>query len=86
MSELELTAEVHRAIVAVAAEQLGLITVESIEAVRGWGGILFVRVHARQRGAPDPDVQEAMHHRFRTAVHAVMDGDRSDVNVTWASA
>ncbi len=86
MNERELAVEVRRAIAAAADEEPGLITVGAIQATRGWGDILFVRVQAQLPGAPSPEVQERMERRFRAAVREALDGDRSSVSVTWNSA
>jgi len=84
MNERALTATVHQAIAAAAADQPGL-AVGSIQATRGWGDILFVRVQVRLRGGPSAEVQAAMEHRFQTAVREALDGERSTVSVTWTS-
>jgi len=85
MIERDLTAKVQRAITGAAAEQPGLITIGPIQAIRGWGDILFVRVQAQLRDGPSPEVREVMERRFQTAVRDALDGDRSSVSVTWNS-
>ncbi len=86
MNERDLTVKVQRAITDAAAEQPGLITIGPIQATRGWGEILFVRVQAQLRGGLSQEmkeVMEVMEGRFRAAVHEALDGDRTSVSVTW---
>lgn len=85
MNERDLTVKVQRAIADAAAEQPGLITIGPIQATRGWGEILFVRVQAQLRGGPSQEVQQVMEGRFQAAVREALDGDRSSVSVTWIS-
>jgi hypothetical protein len=88
MIERDLTAKVQRAITGAAAEQPGLITIGPIQATRGWGDILFVRVQAHLRDRPSHEVrhlQEALERRFHTAVRDALEGDRTSVSVIWDS-
>ncbi|MGO9028288.1 MAG: hypothetical protein ACLQOZ_06635 [Acidimicrobiales bacterium] len=87
MNDGDLTMRARNAIMDVAADQAGL-AVGPIQAVRGWGEILFVRVHAHLRGWPSHearDVQELLQHRFQEAVREALDGDRCTVSVIWST-
>jgi len=85
MSDHVLMMKVNRAITAASAHHPGL-AIRSVQATRGWGDILFVRVQAQLRGWPSHEVretQEALERRFHAAVRQALEGDRSSVSVTW---
>ncbi len=73
--------KVHRAITATTAHHPGL-AVRSVQANRGWGDIVFVRVQARMPGTRSD--QEAVEDALRTGVREALDGQRSAVSVTWS--
>ena len=82
MSDHVLTVKVHRAITAASAHHPGL-AIRSVQATRGWGDILFVRVQARMPGYPArPGGRRACAARF--GVRDALDGQRSAVSVTWS--
>jgi len=71
---------VSRVITEVAEEEQGL-KIESVHLTRGWGNIIFVRVHARLSGRL---AQEKLERAWRDAVREVLAGRRSTVSVTWS--
>ncbi len=80
MNDRELTARVQQAITGVAERQPNL-RIQSTHLTRGWGDIVFVRIHARLSGRPE---QEEVEHAFGHAVRAALEGQRSAVSVTWS--
>ncbi len=80
MHDHEVTAEVHRAIAAVSADQPGL-SIRSVQITQGWGDILFVRVRARMPGTRPG--QEAVEDALRAGVRDGLGRRRSAVSVTW---
>jgi hypothetical protein len=78
-------AEIRRAIASAVAGEPELVGIGPIEATRGWGDILFVKVQARLRGPSSAEVREEVEHRFQTALRETFDGDRCAVSVRWAS-
>jgi hypothetical protein len=81
MSDHILMMKVDRAITAAAAHHPGL-AIRSVQATRGWGDILFVRVQARMPGARS--AQEAVEHSLHASVRDALEGQRSAVSVTWS--
>jgi len=79
VSDHELTARVHRALTAASAGQPGL-AVRSVHVSRGWGEILFVRIHARMRGSGHQTAEDTL----RGAVQEALEGERSSVSVSWS--
>ncbi len=80
MNEREITTLVHGTITRVASEQPGL-TIFSIQAQRGWGDILFVRIRA---SLADRSACEQMEQRFASAVRHELVGQRTSVAVSWS--
>ncbi|MGO8824476.1 MAG: hypothetical protein ACLQU9_04480 [Acidimicrobiales bacterium] len=78
-------AEIRRAIASAAAGEPELVRIGPIEATRGWGDILFVRVQAQLRGPPSAEMQEEVERRFQAALRETFDGDRCAVSVRWVS-
>jgi len=81
VNDHDLTAKVHRAITAAAADHPGLL-IRSVQVTQGWGDIHFVRVRARMP-ATRP-TQEAVEDALRRGVRDALDGLRSAVSVTWS--
>jgi hypothetical protein len=79
MSEREMTTVVHRTIIDVASEHLGLL-IGSIEVNRGWGEILYVRIRARMA---DRSAREQMEQRLTSAMREALVGQRTSVSISW---
>jgi hypothetical protein len=85
MSGRELTAKLQQAVTAAVDGQPGL-AVGPIQATRGWGDVLFVRVQAHLRGVPSDELHhlcEMLEHRLQTAVRDALGKDRTSLSVTW---
>jgi len=80
VTDREFTARAQQAITEVAGREPNL-KIESVHLTRGWGDILFVRVHARLSGR---SAQEHVEHAFLEAVREALPGQRSTVSVTWS--
>ncbi len=80
MSEREITTLVHRTVVDVVSEHLGLL-IGSIEVNRGWGEILYVRIRARMA---DRSAREELEHRLASAMREALAGQRTSVSISWS--
>jgi hypothetical protein len=80
MSEREITTLVHRTVVDVVSEHLGLL-IGSIEVNRGWGEILYVRIRARMA---DRSAREELEHRLASAMREALSGQRTSVSISWS--
>jgi hypothetical protein len=79
MSDPVLAALVQHAISQVTDSEPGLV-IATTRVTRGWGDIVFVRIHARSRGHRDPEEAEA---RLREAVDRTLAPERTSISVDW---
>jgi hypothetical protein len=81
MSDADVSMRARHAVHDVASCHPGLV-VRSVEAVRGWGSVLYVTVHLRHRST-DAGTRRSVEELLRESLTAALEPERHSVSVAW---